>query len=780
VSTERRISPLNVAAEVALVGVTLATVLSFSRLFVDESFLPPVMFAALASHGVSIAGRRLGWTIGRTALVSFLGLVLVVTWLHYIDTTAVLLPTRATAEALRVDADAAWDTFESVAAPAPVETGFVIALSIAIWAAAFLADWAAFRLWSPVEAVVPACALFLFGALLGSEDGQLELTAVFLAALIAFELLHHVAKQLTTRHWINADAEQGGRSLVVGGALMGLLAVCTAVLAGPALPGAEEDAVIDWRDVGDDTPARVTVSPMVSIRSELVNQPDVEVFTVESDEKAYWRLTALDTFDGDIWKSSGSFEDVDHALPRVGPEISDETSIRQAFEIKALDSLWLPVAFEPTELDAGSADVVYEAETATLIVSNELPNSDGLTYQATSVDPSLDETLLNRAGAVPDEIASRFLELPSDFAPNLTSLAEDLTQTATTPYEKALALQDFFRTQFTYNDQVDLQHDINSIEQFLELREGYCEQFAGTYAALARSIGLPARVAVGFTWGDQDAENPNLYHVTGRHAHAWPEVWLPAAGWVPFEPTPSRGNPLAEDITGVAAEQALPAAGNNGGSTVPTTSGGPTTTGVPATGLGSPFPNIETNAGAVTDAQSEPGTPILQRLAVPLAVLVVLALVYSAVVLLVGAAVRRRHIDEMLASTGESSSGDHGPAQRARLAWFHACRHLAVAGLRKGAAETPHEFTDRVLACTDLKPEVIGRVASLEVAATYGTRPPTEAQVNAAEESAQQIRAWVRTNTAWWERLRFLLDPRPLLPRRQRVVPSTPLSAANS
>jgi hypothetical protein len=155
-------------------------------------------------------------------------------------------------------------------------------------------------------------------------------------------------------------------------------------------------------------------------------------------------------------------------------------------------------------------------------------------------------------------------------------------------------------------------------------------------------------------------------------------------------------------------------------------------------------------------------------------------LVYAAVVVLVGRALRRRQIESLLASTG--ASGDAGgdassTTQRARLAWYHAGRHLAVAGLRRVPSETPNEFADRVLAVTDLSPDTMASLANLEVAATYGTRPPAEPHVAAAEDAVQHIHSWVRTNTSLWERVRFLLDPRPLLPRRQRVVPSTPLTA---
>ena len=72
---------------------------------------------------------------------------------------------------------------------------------------------------------------------------------------------------------------------------------------------------------------------------------------------------------------------------------------------------------------------------------------------------------------------------------------------------------------------------------------------------MARSLGIPARVAVGYTWGDEDPANPGTFQVLGRNAHAWPEVYLGEYGWVPFEPTPGRGNPDATDYTGVAAAQ---------------------------------------------------------------------------------------------------------------------------------------------------------------------------------------------------------------------------------
>src|SRR5439155_17454307 len=99
-------------------------------------------------------------------------------------------------------------------------------------------------------------------------------------------------------------------------------------------------------------------------------------------------------------------------------------------------------------------------------------------------------------------------------------------------------------------------HSGRDLEHFLfESKRGYCEQFSGAYAAMARAIGLPARVAVGFTAGELDPTTGE-YVVKGFNGHAWPEVYLDGFGWVAFEPTPGRGMPGAESYTGLPEQQA--------------------------------------------------------------------------------------------------------------------------------------------------------------------------------------------------------------------------------
>ena len=114
-------------------------------------------------------------------------------------------------------------------------------------------------------------------------------------------------------------------------------------------------------------------------------------------------------------------------------------------------------------------------------------------------------------------------------------------------------MQDWFQTQFEYSTTVQRGHSNDAMLDFLRIKTGYCEQFSGTFGAMARAVGLPTRVMVGFTQGVLRSDG--LYHIAGRHAHAWDEVWFDGYGWVLFDPTPGRGAPGAEGHTGLEARQ---------------------------------------------------------------------------------------------------------------------------------------------------------------------------------------------------------------------------------
>jgi hypothetical protein len=219
--------------------------------------------------------------------------------------------------------------------------------------------------------------------------------------------------------------------------------------------------------------------------------------------------------------------------------------VQDQFVIQQLDSVWLPDAFTPLAV-TGVRNVNYDPTSGSLITSH--PTSDGLSYSVTSYQYLSTLNAAEVRAAPPVAITGslrRFLQLPANVPESVSNLARTITAGQTTEYGKALALQDYFLgPSFTYSlDPPDNGYGIDSLTNFLFItRTGFCQQFAGAYAVLARAIGLPTRLAVGFAPGT--ATGNGTYQVLNADAHTWPEVYFgPRFGWLPFEPTKSFTDP---------------------------------------------------------------------------------------------------------------------------------------------------------------------------------------------------------------------------------------------
>src|SRR5690606_5373643 len=211
------------------------------------------------------------------------------------------------------------------------------------------------------EALLPATTLFLFAAALGGPGSPVASAAVFAGAALLYVLLHRTANQERSSRWAGGRRAQGRTSLVGTGAMILGIAVIAGIVAGPTLPGAADEAIIAWRDINRSEPTRVVLSPLVSLNTNLVEQSNVEVFTVRSERPAYWRLTALNEFDGQIWRSAYGTDSAGGTLPReIDPEIEGDL-VTQEITIQGLNSVWLPAAFEPMEFQgADDQPTVYD------------------------------------------------------------------------------------------------------------------------------------------------------------------------------------------------------------------------------------------------------------------------------------------------------------------------------------------------------------------------------------------------------------------------------------
>ena len=289
------------------------------------------------------------------------------------------------------------------------------------------------------------------------------------------------------------------------------------------------------------------VSPLVDIRSRLVNRRDTQLFVVTSTAPAYWRVSGLPEFDGNM---SGA------TRPRrrrcrgraVGPGARIDPNDQQIV-VSALGGRLVPAAAEPVQ--ASGDGLRWNAETSTLVRTDRVLE-EGDAFEVVSAMPSFTPDVLRAttSSSPPDPI---YLALPDDFPLSVAAAADEVTADVPTTYDKMLVLQEWFHANFQYSLDVPSGHSTSAIEAFLRQRIGYCEQFAGTFAAMARSLQIPARVAVGYTPGLLQADGTRS--VLGKNAHAWPEVWFDGLGWVPFEPTPGRGAPGAESYTGLAPAQ---------------------------------------------------------------------------------------------------------------------------------------------------------------------------------------------------------------------------------
>ncbi len=732
-------------AEIGLAVVSIVAVVGLTRLFAGGSFLAPVIGAAVVSHVVAGIARRRGLTPVVAAALSGVGLVLYLSWVVEPHTTTMGIPGGSTLDAIIDDLRDAWGRFGSVVAPAPVTRGFVVAAAVGAWLAAWLADTFAFRVRARFEAIVPSFTVFLFGALLGTDEHRVGLTALYLGVVLGFVVLADAGARTTSGAWFGTRGAQGDGAMLRAAAVVGLAAVVTAVVVGPRLPGADDPSPFGIGDrAGSQGSARVTVSPLVDIRGRLVNPSGAEVFTVGSPRAAYWRLTSLDRFDGNIWSSRGSYQRARGSLPDGVATTGTQQPLTQDFVIGALSAIWLPAAFRPERVGGDVPGLRYERDSGSLLTDRE--SADGLAYTVESAVPTFTAGGLAAApDVVPASIAERYLTLPAEFPQSVKAQANDIMGAQPTPFARARALQDWFRAEFTYSLDVAPGHGDDAIVRFLENRVGYCEQFAGTFAAMARVAGLPSRVAVGFTPGARGPDG--RFHVTDREAHAWPEVYLAGYGWVAFEPTPGRAQPGAEDYTDVApAEAEAP-------TTPDTTVAGPAT---PAPGATTPQP-VEQPTETATPEPSGPSI-VSRLLRVATILLVLLPVLAVAAVPLVRQAVRRRR-----------RQGATTPAARVLVAWDEAEEDLAATGLGRQRWETAAEYAARVgpVGGETVAHHLDGLTVDAEAAAWSGAAVATEV-ADRAEGNAAAIGAALRQDATPLRRAALAVDPRPLLRRRSR------------
>jgi hypothetical protein len=253
----------------------------------------------------------------------------------------------------------------------------------------------------------------------------------------------------------------------------------------------------------------------------------------------YWRAVTYDQFDGRGWRNSASEEEhFDAGEPWVDLSTTQRRAVRQVLTLERGGDRAIYAAGEPL-----APNRPYDARIRT---GSQDPGEDlvallaeGRQYTVLSLVPAADEVTLRSAGADYPPGLERYLALPP-LTGRVAELAQELAAEASTPYDQALSIQDYLRG-YRYDLQVEpAPPGQDVVDYFLfDGQAGYCDYYASAMIVLARSAGIPSRLAVGYATGDFDSDSRSFW-VYEDDAHSWSELYFPGVGWVPFEPTAAR------------------------------------------------------------------------------------------------------------------------------------------------------------------------------------------------------------------------------------------------
>ena len=272
-----------------------------------------------------------------------------------------------------------------------------------------------------------------------------------------------------------------------------------------------------------------------ALSAALRNQSTTPHFLVESDAAAYWRTGAFDTYTGQGWAQGGE------ARPVRWPRAADGTDatrvpVTQQYRLLRGASA-LPAAYQVTDVSRRLRESVTLTPSGALRADSVVATNS--TYTVTSSVPDPSPAALREAGTdYPAAVRDRYTALPESLPDRVSRFTENLTANATTPYATAAAIERWLEANKDYS--LNASHGSGDVTaQFLfEMDRGYCEYFASAMTVMLRSQGIPARYTVGYSTGQ--SVGGDQYLVRGMNAHAWVEVYFPEVGWVQFDPTPGR------------------------------------------------------------------------------------------------------------------------------------------------------------------------------------------------------------------------------------------------
>jgi transglutaminase-like putative cysteine protease len=746
-------------ARLGLAGLLAITLFSFNQVFATGDYPGPALLGILIAVALVMVGRRLGVGSIGTIAGSLVALIAYLCLVFQADKTLRGLPTPRALEALWRSLENAYLQSRLDFAPVPPRAGYVVMVVAGLWVAAVVGELATFRWRRPLLASLPCISLFALVMVVGTGQAAPLLVALFLVALFAFWGLESSHRLRAWGRWVPTwkEHESEPEPTEVTGTLarrMGAACVLMGLVVPLFLP-ALGDGLLVWRNsTGDGLPGGGgggggAIDPLVSVRPQLINQPETVLFEVTSLRPSYWRLVTYTQFDGVSWHSS-SDADSQSQSGAISTEVDPgevNRTVRAGFVMRALEGERLPTTGLPTEVeftgsnaDEYESDLTFDAENGDVEMGRRIV--DGLRYDVSAVVPEASYRNLTKAAA--GEIGDpRYRQIPTNLSDVVLETADQWTEGIDNPFRQLVAIQSRLRG-FDYSLDVEDTGSDDYLGDFLAVtRKGFCQQFASAFAILGRLKGFSTRVVVGFLPGSTSLSSPTAYSIRGTHAHVWPEVYFQGYGWVPFEPTP-RGPapPPAYTVPGLNfGQSARPEVQGAGGGQNPELGGR----------AAEELANEPINPGGIEDPglRNERVNLEWKKTFTRIALFVGIA-AFAYVVVTPAWKLRRIRARYRRA---------RGSRARTAAAFAHFQEEAGDLVSRRAPAESATAYAARLAALRRVPARPALKLASIYEASEYALTDPSDKDASEARDLARQLRSSIWGGASWWDRGQRLFSP---------------------
>ncbi len=451
---------------------------------------------------------------------------------------------------------------------------FVLLIALLGWWIGYACAWMVFGAHKAWQALaLSGAAMLLVAYASPPEVGPFFVMYIFCALLLAVRVYVYTQEESWTREHARYDRDislhflRDGGILVIG--IVFVVWVVPSISSSASLVGLWGRVEGPWRTMGDEWNRlfsgvlgynrgyeNVPFGERLALGGPLKLDEDVLMW-VSTNGARYWRGVVYDRYDGRGWVNTDSLSAVIPPDRDVTAEAQYEmrrlieqtvtpnwSGVGQVFYLGQFLSIDVPAQVEYSHAGTGSgvgADP-WSAPSSVSTVETRIPVNVSRPYSVFSYTSVADATSLREASTdYPDWITSRYLQLPSSLPDRVAELAEEVAGSQGNPYDQAVVIQNYLRRTIEYQEDIEAPpEDRDAIDYLLfDSRVGYCNYYASAMVVMARAVGVPARLVVGYAGGELDEEAAR-YVVRQRDTHAWAEVYFPGFGWVEFEPTASE------------------------------------------------------------------------------------------------------------------------------------------------------------------------------------------------------------------------------------------------